>query len=61
MITDEKKPKVLDGMLARYVSGTIDEAVEKISKYKKEVDVMVLGLSMMGNLLKNGLDIKSRY
>jgi len=55
-ITDELKPKVLDVMLKDYVSGTVDTAVEKISQYKKEVDVMILGLPMVGSLLKNGLD-----
>lgn len=55
-IADDVKPKVLDVMLERYISGTVDEAVEKIAMYKKEVDLMVLGLPMMGNLLKNGLD-----
>lgn len=55
-ITDELKPKVLEVMLREYVSGTIDDAVQKISQYKEEVDVMILGLPMMGNLLENGLD-----
>ncbi|MFX1481758.1 MAG: TIGR03560 family F420-dependent LLM class oxidoreductase [Promethearchaeota archaeon] len=55
-ITDELKPKVLDVMLSKYVSGTIDSAVEELSKYKDEIDIMVLGLPMVGNLLNNGLD-----
>jgi F420-dependent oxidoreductase-like protein len=55
-ITDELKPKVLDIMLTKYVSGTIDGAIEKLSKYKNVTDVMVLGLPMVGDLLKNGLD-----
>jgi len=55
-ITDELKQKVLDVMLARYVSGTVDEAVEKLSRYRGVADVMVLGLPMVGDLLKNGLD-----
>jgi F420-dependent oxidoreductase-like protein len=55
-ITDELKPKVLDIMLTRYVSGTVDEAVEKVSRYRNVADVMVLGLPMVGDLLKNGLD-----
>lgn len=55
-ISDEVRPKVLDVMLSKYVSGTIDEAVEKISKYKNEADVIILGLPMMGDLRKNGLD-----
>jgi F420-dependent oxidoreductase-like protein len=55
-ITDELKPKVLDVMLTRYVSGTVDEAVEKLSGYKDVADAMVLGLPMVGDLLKNGLD-----
>ena len=55
-ITDELKPKFLDIMLARYVSGTTDEAIEKISRYKNETDIMVLGLPMVGDLLKNGLE-----
>ena len=54
-ITDELKPKVLDVMLTKYVSGTIDGAIEKLSKYKNETDIMVLGLPMVGDLLKNGL------
>ena len=55
-ITDELKPKVLDVMLTKYVSGTIDGAIEKLSKYKNETDIMVLGLPMVGDLLKNGLE-----
>jgi F420-dependent oxidoreductase-like protein len=55
-ITDELKPKVLDVMLTKYVSGTIDGAMEKLSKYKNVIDIMVLGLPMVGDLLKNGLD-----
>jgi F420-dependent oxidoreductase-like protein len=55
-ITDELKPKVLDVMLTKYISGTIDGAIEKLSKYKNVTDIMVLGLPMVGDLLKNGLD-----
>ena len=55
-ITDELKPKVLDVMLTKYVSGTVDEAIEKVSRYKNIADIMVLGLPMVGDLLKNGLD-----
>ncbi len=55
-ITDEVKPKVLDVMLSKYISGTVDEVVERIAKYKNDVDLLVLGLPMMGDLLKNGLD-----
>ena len=55
-ITDELKPKFLDIMLSRYVSGTVDEAVEKLSIYRNVADVMVLGIPMVGDLLENGLD-----
>jgi F420-dependent oxidoreductase-like protein len=55
-ITDELKPKVLEVMLTKYVSGTIDGAIEKLSKYKNVTDIMVLGLPMVGDLLKNGLE-----
>lgn len=55
-ITDELKMKVLDVMLTKYVSGTVDEAIEKVSRYKNIADIMVLGLPMVGDLLKNGLD-----
>jgi len=55
-ITDELKPKVLDVMLTKCVSGTVDGAIEKLSKYKNVTDIMVLGLPMVGDLLKNGLD-----
>ena len=55
-IGDEMKPKVLDVMLRDYVAGTVDEATQKIAEFKKEVDVMVLGLQMVGSLMKNGLD-----
>jgi F420-dependent oxidoreductase-like protein len=55
-ITDELKPKVLDIMLTRYVSGTVDEAVEKLSRYRNLADVMILGLPMVGDLRENGLD-----
>ena len=55
-ITDELKPKVMKVMLTKSISGTVETAVEKISQFKKEVDIMVLGLPMMGDLLKNGLD-----
>ncbi|MFW9810584.1 MAG: TIGR03560 family F420-dependent LLM class oxidoreductase, partial [Candidatus Thorarchaeota archaeon] len=37
-ITDEQKPKVLEVMLTKYISGTIETAIEKISKYKNEID-----------------------
>ena len=43
-------------MLEKYVSGTIDSVVEELSKFKKEVDVLILGLPMVGDLQKNGLD-----
>lgn len=55
-ITDELKPKVLDVMLTKYISGTIDGAIEKLSKYKNVTDIIVLGLPMVGDLLKNGLE-----
>jgi alkanesulfonate monooxygenase SsuD/methylene tetrahydromethanopterin reductase-like flavin-dependent oxidoreductase (luciferase family) len=55
-ITDEMKPKVLDVMLSKYISGTIDSAVEELSKFKDELDILILGLPMVGNLRKNGLD-----
>ena len=55
-IPEEMKPKVVEAMLKQSISGTADKAIEKISEYKKEVDIMVLGLPMMGDLLKNGLD-----
>ncbi len=55
-ITDELKPKVLEVMLTKYISGTIDTVVEKISKYKNVADTIILGLPMVGNLCKNGLN-----
>jgi len=55
-IPEEMKPKVVEAMLKQSISGTADEAIEKISEYEKDVDIMVLGLPMMGDLLKNGLD-----
>jgi len=55
-ITDELKPKVLNVMLEKYVSGTVDSVVEYLSEFKNEVDVLILGLPMVGDLLKNGLD-----
>jgi F420-dependent oxidoreductase-like protein len=55
-ITDELKPKVLDVMLTKYISGTIDTVVEKLSRYKNETDTIILGLPMVGDLRKNGLD-----
>jgi len=56
-ITDEWKPKVLEAMLKQELSGTVDSVVEELSKFKNEVDIMVLGLPMVGDLLKNGLDM----
>ncbi|MFW9847071.1 MAG: TIGR03560 family F420-dependent LLM class oxidoreductase [Candidatus Thorarchaeota archaeon] len=55
-ITDELKPKVLEVMLSKHVSGTVDTAVEEISKYKNEADIIILGLPMVGDLRRNGLD-----
>lgn len=55
-ISEEKKPEVLDIMLSRYVSGTIDSVVDELSKFKNEVDVLILGLPMVGDLRRNGLD-----
>lgn len=55
-VTDEMKPKVLDVMLRKYISGTIADAIESISFFKDELDVLILGLPMMGDLLKNGLE-----
>ncbi|MFW9832996.1 MAG: TIGR03560 family F420-dependent LLM class oxidoreductase [Candidatus Thorarchaeota archaeon] len=55
-ITDDLKPKVLDVMLTKYISGTVGSAVEELSKYKNEIDILILGLPMVGDLLKNGLD-----
>ena len=55
-ITDEQKPKVLEVMLTKYIAGTIDSAVEELSKYNNEIDILILGLPMVGDLLKNGLD-----
>ena len=56
-ITDEIKPKALEAMLKQDLSGTVDSVVEEISKFKNELDVLVLGLPMIGNLLKNGIDM----
>ena len=56
-ITDEWKPKVLEAMLKQEISGTVDSVVEELSKFKNEVDIMILGLPMVGDLLKNGLDM----
>jgi alkanesulfonate monooxygenase SsuD/methylene tetrahydromethanopterin reductase-like flavin-dependent oxidoreductase (luciferase family) len=55
-ISDEMKPKVLDVMLDKYVSGTVDTAIEELSKFKNELDILILGLPMVGDLRKNGLD-----
>lgn len=55
-ITDELKPKIIEIMLAKSISGTVDTAIEKISQYKNEADIIILGLPMMGDLRKNGLD-----
>jgi len=55
-ITDDRKPKILDVMLSKYISGTIDSALEELSKYKNETDILILGLPMVGDLRKNGLD-----
>jgi F420-dependent oxidoreductase-like protein len=55
-IADELKPKIMEIMLTKSISGTVETAVERISQFKKEVDIMVLGLPMMGDLQKNGLD-----
>ncbi|MFW9807430.1 MAG: hypothetical protein ACFFFK_11940, partial [Candidatus Thorarchaeota archaeon] len=54
--TDELKPKVLEAMLSKYVSGTVDSVVEELSRYKNELDLLILGLPMIGDLRKNGLD-----
>lgn len=56
-ITDELKPKVLEAMMKQELSGTVDTVIEELSKFKNEVDIMILGLPMVGYLLKNGLDI----
>ncbi|MFW9770079.1 MAG: TIGR03560 family F420-dependent LLM class oxidoreductase [Candidatus Thorarchaeota archaeon] len=55
-ISKEMKPKVLEAMLKQDISGPVDEVVEKLSKYRDEIDILVLGLPMVGNLLKNGQD-----
>ncbi|MFW9958536.1 MAG: hypothetical protein ACFFCT_10735, partial [Candidatus Odinarchaeota archaeon] len=55
-ITDEIKPKVLEAMLRQELSGTVDTIVKELSKFKNELDVLILGLPMVGDLLKNGLD-----
>jgi alkanesulfonate monooxygenase SsuD/methylene tetrahydromethanopterin reductase-like flavin-dependent oxidoreductase (luciferase family) len=55
-ITEELKPKVLDIMLTKYVSGTVDAVIKNLSKYKNITDILILGLPMVGDLLKNGLD-----
>jgi len=56
-ISDEMKPKVLEAMLQQEISGTVEEVIEKLSKYKNEIDILVLGLPMVGELQKNGLDM----
>jgi len=56
-IPDEIKPKVLEAMMKQELSGTVDDVVEELSKFKNELDVLVLGLPMVGDLLKNGLDM----
>jgi alkanesulfonate monooxygenase SsuD/methylene tetrahydromethanopterin reductase-like flavin-dependent oxidoreductase (luciferase family) len=56
-ITDELKPKVLDAMLKQELSGTAEEVVEELSTFRNELDVLVLGLPMVGDLLKNGLEM----
>ncbi len=55
-ITDEIKPKVLEVMLRQELSGKVETVVEELSKFKNELDVLILGLPMVGDLLKNGLD-----
>jgi F420-dependent oxidoreductase-like protein len=55
-ITDEMKPKVLDAILKKEISGTVDDAIRQIAEFKRGTDVFVLGLPMLGNLLKNGLE-----
>jgi F420-dependent oxidoreductase-like protein len=55
-ITAELKPKVLDTMINKYVSGTIEGVIKQLSKYSNVTDIMILGLPMVGDLLKNGLD-----
>ena len=56
-ISEEMKPKVLDAIMKHELSGTVDEVVVELSKFKDDLDVLVLGLPMMGELLKNGLDM----
>jgi F420-dependent oxidoreductase-like protein len=56
-IPDEIKPKVLEAMMKQELSGTVDDVVEELSKFKNELDVLILGLPMVGDLLKNGLDM----
>ena len=43
-------------MHTKYIAGTIDSSVEELSKYNNEIDILILGLPMVGDLLKNGLD-----
>jgi len=56
-IPEDLKPKVLEAILKQELSGTVDEVVDKLSKFKKELDVLILGLPMIGDLLKNGWDM----
>lgn len=54
--TDELKPKVLEVMLRECISGTVDTAAKEMSQYRNIADIITLGLPMMGDLRKNGLD-----
>ena len=55
-IPETRKEKYLETVISMEIAGPPDVVVEKLLKYKAEVDVVNIGLPIIGDLRGNGLD-----
>jgi len=55
-LTQEIKEKWLERVISKEIAGPPDRVIEKLSKYKAELDEINICLPIFGNLRRNGLD-----
>ncbi|TFG31726.1 LLM class flavin-dependent oxidoreductase [Candidatus Thorarchaeota archaeon] len=55
-LTQETKEKWLEKVITKEIAGPPDVVIDKLSKYKDEVDVVNICLPFIGDLRENGLD-----
>ncbi len=56
MLTQEIKEKWLEKTISKEIAGPPDTVIEKLLKYKQEVDAVNICLPVFGDLRRNGLD-----